>query len=219
MMAYPDDLSPKVLEIVQLYEQMRHFRVHPRSCYHDLPNSNRLRFELLNWRNYRTMLDLFGNDTSPFVMNVLRERDVLDKYTAYQLSMGHFSGKHGACDWFIKLEDGTCIGVLHLYEVSFELREGKRSPCFCGYAIAEPFRRKGYAEEALRHLLSQLPVQFQLFEAYAEPLHDNEASVGLLQKVGFTFKKHFENEWGNATLMYKQLVDEIPPLDWQAFDE
>ncbi len=94
----------------------------------------------------------------------------------------------------------------------------KRFPCSCGYAIAAPFRRQGYALEALQHLLFYLPLHFKLYEVQAEPLRTNEASIGLLTKAGFTHKKYFKNEWGDAVLMYKKLVDTIPPLTWQEID-
>lgn len=212
---YPSSLSAKALEIVALFDKTRWPSSKPRPCYRNLPNSARLSYELLDWNNYETMLELFGNDTNPFVMSSLREKAEYDQYAAYQLGTGRYSGKRGACDWFLRLQNGVYVGVLHLYDVSFELIDGKRYPCSCGYAIAEPFRRQGYAEEALRHLLSKLPLHFKLYQVEAEPLRANEASVSLLTKVGFKFKKYFKNEWGNSVLMSKKLAVRIPKLTWE----
>jgi RimJ/RimL family protein N-acetyltransferase len=212
---YPTNLSPKAVEIVKLYDEIRWPGAKPRPCYQNLPDSVRLSYELLSWDNYETMLDLFGNDTNPFVMPNLREKAQYDQYAAFQLATGRYSGKHGACDWFLKLKNGVYVGVLHLYDVSFELIDGKRYPCSCGYAIAEPFRCQGYAEEALRHLLSQLPTSFKLYQVEAEPLRENAASVALLKKVGFRFEKYFKNEWGNSVLMSKKLATRIPKLTWE----
>lgn len=168
------------------------------ACYRDLPDSPRLRYELLSWANYRVLLDLFSHDPSPFVTSSLKKTDQLDLYAAAQLASGRYSGKRGIVDWLLRLADGTYIGVLHLYDVNYETWKGKRFPCMCGYAIAEPCRRQGYAEEALRHLLSRLPTDFKLFEAQAEPLEANQPSRALLEKTGFTFQRRFKNFWGPA---------------------
>lgn len=211
----PPDLHPEAWKVVDLFTETRLPGAEPLACYQNLPPSNRLTYELLNWHNYRILLDLFGQDDSLFVMTSLKNSAELDKYAAFQLSLGRYSGKRGICDWLLRLSDGTYIGVIHLYDVSCELWKGKRSPCMCGYAIAEPFRRQGYAEEALTHLLSRLPEDFKLFEAQAEPLEANVASRALLEKVGFTFKKPFKNFWGQSALYTKKLVKRTPRLSWR----
>lgn len=188
------------------------------ACYRDLPNSLRLRYETLSWANYRTLLGLFGNDTSAYVMASLRQSDKLDEYVAYQLATGRYSGKHGTIDWFLK-RDEAYIGVLHLYDINYEIWDGKRSPCMVGYAIAEPFRRQGYAEEALQHLLDRLPTDFLLFEAQAEPLAVNEVSRRLLEKTGFLFRRNFMNYWGQAALYHRQLVPTIPEVTFDELDK
>ncbi|WP_460968320.1 GNAT family N-acetyltransferase [Spirosoma migulaei] len=213
----PFDLHPKARKVVDAYEEMRRSDAITRACYRDLPPSNRLQYELLDWHNYRVLLDLFSQDTNPFVMSSLKEPEKLDEYVAYQLAIGRYSGKRGMCDWFLRLADGTYVGILHLYDVSFELWEGKRFPCMCGYAIAEPFRRQGYAYEALSQLLSRLPEDFKLFKARAEPLEANVASRALLEKVGFRFEKTFKNYWGEAALYNKKLVKRTPRLSWKEF--
>ena len=215
----PSDLHPRARKVVDMYAEMRLSGSTPRACYQDLPPSNRLYYELLNWHNYRVLLNLFSQDLSPFIMPSLREADKLDEYTAYQLASGRYSGKRGISDWLLRLADGTYIGVLHLYNVSFELWEGRRFPCMCGYAIAEPFRRQGYAEEALTHLLNRLPEDFKLFKAQAEPLEANNASQALLKKVGFKFEKAVKNHWGKATLYNKKLVKRTPRLSWKEFEK
>ena len=152
-------------------------------------------------------------------MGSLKESGESDEYAAYQLATGRYSGKRGMCNRFLRLADGTYVGILHLYDVSFELINGKRFPCMCGYAIAEPYRRRGYAEEALTHLLSRLPVDFKLFKTQAEPLEANSTSRMLLEKVGFKFEKSAENYWDEATLYSKKLVKRTPHLSWKEFEK
>jgi RimJ/RimL family protein N-acetyltransferase len=223
----PADLHPKARSVVDLYESMRQENrrfgpgrslIRPRSCYRNLPDSVRLRYELLDWSNFRTLLDLFQHDPSPFVMPSLKIPERVDLYAAYQLSTGRYSGKHGGADWFLHLPDGTPVGVLHLYDLSFEWWEGKRFPCMCGYAIGERFRRQGYAEEALRHLLSVLPTQFLIYEVQAEPLRANEPSQALLRKTGFTFQRNIKNEHGPSALWYQQVVSPMPYTPWEAVE-
>ena len=215
----PSDLHPKAREVVDLFMEMRSPDTVPRACYRDLIPSGRLEYELLDWNNYRILLDLFGQDGNQFVMPPLRIAEKLDQYAAFQLTSGRYSWKRGVCDWLLRLADGTYVGVLHLYNVNFEIWNGKRFPCMCGYAIAEPFRRQGYAEESLSHLLNRLPIDFKLFQAQAEPLEANTASRNLLKKVGFGYEKTFKGFWGEAALYRKKLVKRTPRLSWKELDE
>ena len=211
----PADLHPEARKVVDLFTATRWPGSKPLAYYRNLPPSDRLTYELLHWYNYRVLLDLFGQDGSPFVMPSLKLAKQLDEYTAIQLSLGRYSGKRGMCDWLLRLADGTYIGVLHLYNISLEIDKGKRYPCICGYAIAEPYRRQGYAEESLRHLLSRLPIDFKLFNVQAEPLEANILSRTLLEKVGFQVKKSFINDWGQAVLYAKKLVKRTPRILWK----
>ncbi|AQG81150.1 GNAT family N-acetyltransferase [Spirosoma montaniterrae] len=218
MLLPPADLHPEAQKVVDLYNEIRWPDSKPLAYYRDLPTSNRLCYETLSWSNYRILLNLFEQDTSQYVMPSLKRPDELDIYVAYQLSTGRYGAKRGSIDWLLRLHDGTYVGVLHLYEISLEIWDGKRMPCMVGYAIAEPFRRQGYAEEALKHLLGQLPVQFLLYEARAEPLQTNAASCSLLKKTGFSFLRNFKNYWGQAALYHIQVTSVLPDVSFEELD-
>jgi RimJ/RimL family protein N-acetyltransferase len=216
--APPANLSTKARKIVEQYDEMRRPGVKPRSVYQNLPASERLRYELVDWSNYEVLLGLFKEDSSPFVMSHFRSKEALETYVAYLLCSGRYSGRHGGCDWLIIREDDTPIGVFHLFEVSFEIIDGHRSGCFFGYSIGEYFRRQGYAEEACRHVLALLPTVYHLYEVYADPLLGNTPSRTLLEKLGLVYQRDFKNGWGMSALYHKQLVDPIPSLTWEEID-
>jgi hypothetical protein len=135
------NLSPKNLETIKMYRQMRRPNAKPWFDFKNLPNSKRLSYKLLNWRNYKTYLRLFENDESSFVMDDFKTLKNMELYTLFMIESNRFSGKRGACDWIIYLKDKTPIGVLHLYELNLEIYDGKHPKPQFGYAIAEPFRK------------------------------------------------------------------------------
>jgi RimJ/RimL family protein N-acetyltransferase len=192
---------------------MRRPNAKPWFEFKNLPNSERLSYKLLNWRNFKTYLDLFENDESPFVMEDFKTPKGMEQYTLFMLESNRFSGKRGACDWIIYLKDKTPIGVLHLYELNFEIYEGKHPKPQFGYAISEPFRKQGYAFEATSHLLNLIPKQFKRYEILVNTHKNNEASLGLLQKLGFKIYKGIKDK--EVQYFYKKLIDgKIPKVRW-----
>ncbi len=181
----------------------------PRFEYQNLPDTERLCYELFNWDNFHQMLDLFQNDPNPFVSDEFKSLNQLEVYTVAQLEYSRYSFKRGACDWFIKLKTThELVGVLHIYDLNWELYDGKHPACMVGYAIGEEFRKQGYAYEATKHLLNQIPIIFKRYEVMAEPKIDNEASYNLLKKLGFKEKRKFRDD--KSTLFYKKMVNKIP---------
>lgn len=76
-----------------------------------------------------------------------------------------------------------------------------------GYAIAEPYRRQGFATEAATHLLNHIPFIFKRFEVLANPEKGNIASRALLEKMGLKRKTGFMDK--NSVFYYKKLVKRI----------
>ena len=180
----------------------------PRFDYQNLPETERLRYELLTWDNYKQMFDLFQNDPNPFVMDDFKTIEDLEMYAVSQLEYNWYSFKRGACDWFLWSKDTSeLVGVLHLYDLNWELYEGKHPSCTVGYAIGEKYRRKGFAFEAMSHLLTQIPLIFKRYEVGANPKIANINSRYLLEKLGFIEHKEVGDD---ESWWEKQLVEEIP---------
>jgi [ribosomal protein S5]-alanine N-acetyltransferase len=180
----------------------------PRFDYQNLPDSERLSYELFSWDNFKQMLDLFENDPSPYVNEEFKSLERLEDYAVSQLEYNCFSFKRGACDWFLhKKESNELVGVLHIYALNWELYSGKHPACMIGHAIAEKYRRQGFAFEAMTHLLDQIPVIFKRYEVEAHFKIANSNSQALLTKLGFTEDRKAGSD---ATVWSKQLIDTIP---------
>ena len=206
-------LSEKTLEDIKMYRQMRRPKAKPWFDFKNLPDSERLSYKLLNWRNFTTYLKLFEKDTSPFVMEDFKTRKAMEQYTLFMLESNRFSGKRGGCDWIIYLKNKTPIGVLHIYDLNLEIYNGVHPKPQFGYAIAEPFRKQGYAFEASTHLLNLIPNQFKRYEVLANTHKNNEASISLLQKLGFKVYKGINDKV--VQYFYKKLIDDkIPKVRW-----
>ena len=180
----------------------------PRFDYQNLPDTHRLSYELLTWDNFRLMLDLFQNDPDPYLAQDFKSLELLEDYAVGQLEYARYSFKHGACDWFLRLKDtNDLVGTLHIYDLNWELYDGKHPACVIGYGIAEKFRRQGFATEAMQHLLQQIPLIFKRYEVLANPKIANTASRRLLENLGFTeeCERGSDESWWE-----KKLVSNIP---------
>lgn len=206
----PEILS-ETLETILLYRRTRWPHAKPRFRYQNLPDSARLSYELLSWENFGLYQHLFEADPSPFVEKQLKAREEIEEYVVMLLEASRYSFKRGACDWFLKRrDDGAYVGVLHLYDLNHEFWKGKHFAPSFGYAIAEPFRRQGYAFEASQHLLGLIPPIFKRYEVTADPRVDNLASHALLLKLGFREKRKSSD--GRHVLFHKQLVHPLPKI-------
>ncbi len=171
--------------------------------YQNLPDTNKLHYELMTWENFRHMLTLFENDTNPFVSYEFKTLDALEFYAVSQLEFNRFSYTRGACDWFLRTKDtNELVGVLHVYELNYEYYNGKHPACVFGYSIAKKYRAQGYAYEAAAHLLKQIPLIFNRNQVKAISKNANTASCQLLKKLGFTIVEPINTD---EALWYKHL--------------
>ena len=196
-LALPAELLPETQTDLRQWLDLRLHRfdgnaaaagpLQPTFPYQDLPDSARLRYELVGWSARPAYLRLFAADASPFVEAMFKQPAALEEYFLYLLTDMRHSFKRGGCDWLLRRRpDNQPVGVLHLYDLSHE-RFGNWVPhCSVGYALAAPFRRQGYGYEALYHLLGQAARLFDQTEARALSATDNLASQALLRKVGFS---------------------------------
>ena len=176
----------------------------PAFPYQALPPSARLTYELTGWAIIREYLPLFADDPSPFVDARFQQRAPLEDYAASLLTDLRLSWKRGACDWLVRRRaDGQPLGVLHLYDLSREVINGRVPHCAVGYALAASFRRQGYGTEALRHLLAQAAALFGRTEARALSVEDNLASQALLRTCGFAvLEERPATRYGVATTLW-----------------
>jgi RimJ/RimL family protein N-acetyltransferase len=96
---------------------------------------------------------------------------------------------------------------LHIYDLNWELYDGKHPSCSVGYAIAEKYRRQGFAFEAMTHLLTQIPLIFKRYAVKAHFKIANTNSRFLLEKLGFIEVREIRSD---SSLWRKQLVENIP---------
>lgn len=84
------------------------------------------------------------------------------------------------CDWLISLPDGTPVGG-----AGFKGAPDARGAVEIGYSIDPPFRRRGYAREAVRALCAWALEQPDIRLVQAQTLPQNAASQGVLAACGF----------------------------------
>lgn len=183
-----ESLTPKARLLLEQVQKWQAQSFYGKKCwfpFNNLPDSERLRYELTQWNNYSDYLSLFQYDDSPFVDTRFRSKELLDEYAVGLLEIMYYDAKRGGCDWIVKLHSGQPVGILHLYHLNRELIDGEHSPCSIGYAIAEPFRKQGYGYEILLHLLHHVRMTFNRNQVRASTLPHNASSIRLLQKAGF----------------------------------
>jgi RimJ/RimL family protein N-acetyltransferase len=179
-------MEEKAPSLSDFLAQFRKTPAEPSYEYIDLPDTERLTFELVTEDNYTTIHQLFANDSNPFVINDYKDSNELEKYIDCQLNYNRYSRKYGACDWLIQLkETKQYIGILNLYSLSQETFNDIHKRCMIGFSMSEAFRRKYYTLEAVRQLIDHANQHYGRNKIVANTEKDNRASQSFLRKMGF----------------------------------
>ncbi len=166
------------------YMQLRETPYFP---FTNLPDTERLSFEMVNEHNYPAIYDLFRDDPSPFVIDEYKDWDKLEDYMDYQLYWNRNATKRASCDWLVQLKSTKAtIGIVNLYELRRETFNDHHKRGFIGYNIAQQHRRQYYATEAVKQLIQYTHNQHNLNKLVAHLEKENTASRDFLLKLGFT---------------------------------
>jgi RimJ/RimL family protein N-acetyltransferase len=170
----------------------KHFREqHPQPYYHftNLPDSERLTYEMLSTSNYKEVPKMFKEEDNPFVIDEYKSEEKFVEYTSYLLNYNRFSPKYGACDWLFKLkETGEYIGIVNVYDLNRERFNDHHLKCTIGFNVKAEFRKLKYTTEAVQQLLAYIPKQFSRNKIVAYTQKDNIPSISFLKKLGFIDK-------------------------------
>ncbi len=183
-------MSVRITKKMQLrmdkIRSMRRPEAQPYFYFPELLPSERLLYCPLDYNNYLTLNELFLDDDSPHTNPEFKQLERIEQYVVSLLEFAQYSPKRCGKDWIIHLADSNLpIGVIHLYDLTKETRLNNHLNCTIGFAIAAPYRRNGYAFEAVYHLLQYIFNNFDLTHILAYTTHDNVPSQQLLQKLRF----------------------------------
>ena len=145
--------------------------------------SAKLHYERFSLENAEQLYVLFKDDKSPYVLEDFKNRQNTIDYVQERLEATQSVIRSG-CDWFIKTQNQSYAGILHLYELN---RNQKSDSCCIGIAITKRFRCQGIASEAIQHLLNSIFDHFEHIKtvtAYTKP--DNLNMSNLLKKLNFS---------------------------------
>ena len=98
------------------------------------------------------------------------------------------------------------------------IRRAVAQTCSIGYWVGEPFARCGHMSAAVRALIPFAFGQLDLHRIEAACLPHNQASIGLLAKLGFTREGYarrylrINGEWQDHVL-FARLADDPSPVD------
>ncbi len=165
---------------------MRRPEAQPYFHFPELLPSERLSYRPLGYDNYLTLNELFINDDSPYTNPEFKQLERIELYVVSLLEFAQYSPKRCGKDWIIHLaESGAPIGVVHMYDLTKETHKDSHRNCTIGFAIAAPYRRRGFATEAVDHLTTYIFQHFNLTHILAYTTKDNQPSQKLLSNLGF----------------------------------
>ena len=149
-----------------------------------LPPSRRLTYAPLAHHNAGEVWRLFQDDPHPFITAAYKQETLFLNYVGYHLTEVRTSCRRSGHDWLLR-EAGTCVGLINLYDLCRTAPDYPPPPATVGFTIGAPYRRRGFAAEAVAHLLHYTFGHFApaAVRAFTEP--GNVPSQQLLARVGF----------------------------------
>ncbi|WP_236788247.1 GNAT family N-acetyltransferase [Amycolatopsis sp. GM8] len=98
-------------------------------------------------------------------------------------------------------EAGALIG-----EVGFHNPPDELAVVELGYEVLPAFRRRGVATEAIRALTDWAFATGDASTVYVTIAHDNAASIGLVQSLGFTFQEDYHDPVDGQLVFYERAL-------------
>lgn len=156
---------------------------------------------LYQWENDTSVWKV-SNTLVPFSRYQIREfvaHAHLDIYASRQLRL--------MINLMSKTEPDKTIGSIDLFD--FEPTHARAG---IGILICSPYRRKGYAAEALRIFLHYAKETLSLHQVYCNISEENQESIKLFEKAGFCrcgIKKDWNrfNDEFSAELMFQKILN------------
>lgn len=165
---------------------MRRPEAQPYFHFPELLPSERLSYRPLGYDNYLTLSELFIDDSSPYTNPEFKQLERIELYVVSLLEFAQYSPKRCGKDWIVhQIGSDLPVGVVHIYDLTKETQRDSHRNCTIGFAIAAPYRRQGFAKEAVGHLTSYIFQHFDLTHILAYTIKENQPSQQLLNNLGF----------------------------------
>jgi len=127
----------------------------PPFTFANLPDTERLTYEMLDKLNYPEVYEMFKEDNNPFIIEEYKQLDKLERYVDSLLNYAKKSTKRGGCDWLVK------------------------------HKQTQSHRRKHFTFEAVNNLIKYVINHFGMELIIADTSKQNEISKKFLRKLGF----------------------------------
>jgi RimJ/RimL family protein N-acetyltransferase len=160
----------------------------------NIPNTENLDFEEVNWENAHYLYEMFKEDDSPFVNPPFKSWAGVEYYLAPILLFNRFSPKRAGSEWFFKTKQGECAGILHLYGLSVEHFGGANQRACIGFATRSAYRRQGLTTEAVKQLIRHIFGHFDRQIILATTHSENTPTQNFLAKIGFRLTRQRRKE-------------------------
>ncbi|MEK7256534.1 MAG: GNAT family protein, partial [Bacteroidota bacterium] len=151
------------------------------------PTADEFWFQKLDFRNRHLVLEMFENDPDPWVDERFKDPKELYEYVANLRINMPYSGKHGGCDWLVRMPGwhGECVAILHNFDFSRETYGYQNRKCSIGYAFAQKFRGTGLPQKIMQHFHKYLFGKMNRLLLLAMVDKDNTRNIRFLEKLGY----------------------------------